>query len=1361
MLLIDSFLKVIILETKKTRRMKMKSFLKVLLISAAIIFFSLFGARALASEVETVEISFYIGSTFVKTEEVGKDMPINTDGINAPFGYEIIGWSKEEGGEHFDIKNGSSDDIALYADVRLKSPEFSLSSLSFVYDGEARVLSPLGLTHPLSEKGVFSFEWYKNGNLFSKQKEISLKNVSDSGEYSLKVMFSVNGECREVMSPAAEVKISPKTVKIPMIADKEYNGREQKADIMGNSLYTVEAGGGIYVGEYPVKIKLTDPYNHVFEGGKSEIDADFRILKAENKFLSALTAYDIYENQQISVFASALHGEVKYLYSNSPSGEFKSDLPSKSGKYYVKAIVEGNENYSSLQSEIKEFSIISESAVNVSIAQMPHKTVYQSFDTFVPDGLVLKVVYNSGATSYINAEQVKISYKEGEFLRFGHTSVFAEYLGFKTEIQVTVEKREYDISAVTVANAEKTYNGERQSIDFYGVLPVGLDGIPLQYEILGFGINTGIYSCAVVFKTESCEYVAPSSIEVILKIIPYETNVVWGAQEYVYDGFEKCPDAYYLDIYGRKIRVAVEGKSVNAGLHTAVAISEDGNYRLMNSKTTYTVKKADLDLSGIYWTVDGFIYDGEEKGVYLYGIPSGVEIVGYVDNKGVNAGVYRAKAVIAFDTQNYNYPPEIVYVWSIEKSDYDISSFSFFDAVYTYDALEHYPRFEGVMPIGKDGVPLGFVFGKGVSQVNEGKSEVEVTFTTESVNYRVPETITRTVEIVPFGINILWQNSDFVYDGSEKIPSVSDAICEFQVDGGAVNAGVYTAVCHSLNANYFIINSEFRYEIKKAENAFKSHICISDIYEGQDPQPSAEVLAGDVVFRYFDSQMVLLDEPPFKEGEYYVKAYSSGNENYNEIISDAVKFKIIRVVPVSFFVTLADENLKAFDTLSLNDFRAFFKNNDGSITEISTASVSVFYQNGDSLRAKDTLVTFACAGFSNEIEISVSKANYDMTSVKWTTREFEFDGTEKRVILEGLPSGVSVLSYQGNSAIGAGEYSVFVNLKYDTENYNPPKIPECTLVINKCLVQLPKIESVTYNGNPIIPKVEESELYEVTVSENTNAGRYFAILTLKDPQNYTFGTEGGTAFAEYRILPITLSVTVSDAERYLFEKMPTFENEIISGDILEGDEVSVKFRVENGLIYCESENPNYNMIVTPGRLTEYNRPSNRFFIVMFIIFLWLISFLFFLLFYLRKRKNAVLEGAQIIEVNSSGKEVPFENILEVTPERADVLITDSLAKNLLRKGGYTVYTKGSKKGIINVDVLGENFEAGADIDINALKEKGLLAADMGYFKVLARGVLNKSLKVKANNFSLSAVKMIALTGGEAVRVSTHRAKKNK
>ncbi len=116
-------------------------------------------------------------------------------------------------------------------------------------------------------------------------------------------------------------------------------------------------------------------------------------------------------------------------------------------------------------------------------------------------------------------------------------------------------------------------------------------------------------------------------------------------------------------------------------------------------------------------------------------------------------------------------------------------------------------------------------------------------------------------------------------------------------------------------------------------------------------------------------------------------------------------------------------------------------------------------------------------------------------------------------------------------------------------------------------------------------------------------------------------------------------------------------------------------------------------------------------------------------------------------------------VTAIDTERADELISDSLAKGLVKRGREVVRTSGSERSIINVDTLSHSFSAGDRVDVNILKQKSLVPYDTAYIKVLARGVLDKSLSVYANDFSLAAVKMIALTGGEAVRVATVKEKK--
>ncbi len=77
---------------------------------------------------------------------------------------------------------------------------------------------------------------------------------------------------------------------------------------------------------------------------------------------------------------------------------------------------------------------------------------------------------------------------------------------------------------------------------------------------------------------------------------------------------------------------------------------------------------------------------------------------------------------------------------------------------------------------------------------------------------------------------------------------------------------------------------------------------------------------------------------------------------------------------------------------------------------------------------------------------------------------------------------------------------------------------------------------------------------------------------------------------------------------------------------------------------------------------------------------------------------------------------------------------------------------GRIKGIINIDTLSQNYEDFETVDLESLHAKKLIAKKVDYVKVLARGALEKSLIVKADDFSVDAIKMIVLTGGQVYKL---------
>ena len=96
---------------------------------------------------------------------------------------------------------------------------------------------------------------------------------------------------------------------------------------------------------------------------------------------------------------------------------------------------------------------------------------------------------------------------------------------------------------------------------------------------------------------------------------------------------------------------------------------------------------------------------------------------------------------------------------------------------------------------------------------------------------------------------------------------------------------------------------------------------------------------------------------------------------------------------------------------------------------------------------------------------------------------------------------------------------------------------------------------------------------------------------------------------------------------------------------------------------------------------------------------------------------------------------------------ADELISDELAMNIAR------YSEGAGHGkiaIVNIGVISENFNENDTVTLEAIKEKGLVPNNIGRLKVLAGGILTKPFTVKAESYSVQAIKMIELMGGTVI-----------
>jgi len=92
-----------------------------------------------------------------------------------------------------------------------------------------------------------------------------------------------------------------------------------------------------------------------------------------------------------------------------------------------------------------------------------------------------------------------------------------------------------------------------------------------------------------------------------------------------------------------------------------------------------------------------------------------------------------------------------------------------------------------------------------------------------------------------------------------------------------------------------------------------------------------------------------------------------------------------------------------------------------------------------------------------------------------------------------------------------------------------------------------------------------------------------------------------------------------------------------------------------------------------------------------------------------------------------------------------------LARRLPKRGFTNVFRAVvAEVNLRDLDV----FEAGASVDENALRERGLIKGRADRVKVLGDGQLTKALTITAHSFSKSAQAKIASAGGRAVVLSS-------
>lgn len=652
-----------------------------------------------------------------------------------------------------------------------------------------------------------------------------------------------------------------------------------------------------------------------------------------------------------------------------------------------------------------------------------------------------------------------------------------------------------------------------------------------------------------------------------------------------------------------------------------------------------------------------------------------------------------------------------------------------------------------------------------------------------------------------------------IYSGYRQYPAVySTDAYEVLENQGAVEAGAHSVILRlkdrentvfAKSAGEVFENGEklrLSYIVERAQNVFTTPLSVSPTYEGEAPSAHAYARFGTVRYRFFlDAEGTQEISAPTAAGVYYAQAFVEESAGVYALFSPLARFEIRPLSVVALRMLAPPERLSytAFEPFSPEGISLVATMADGSVRPVDVQSIEIRYaQGGQSLLAKDRQVLLCYADAVLPVAVSVSRAPLDISSAVWSGGGWVYDGEEREITVSGLPPQVRVVSYRENRIRKAGTHTVTAVLSFDSENYEGPSVLTYSVTVEKQPVPVPVLPSAVYSGVPQSPVPQQSPYhFAAQLPTALHAGVYQAVFSLTDAENYCFeGSLGDSVFVSFEILPLSVSVVIDNTVLYLGDRFSLPPYRVVGGQLVGGDDLGLRYRESGGTVEYYFENPDYRVSFEGGSVRRvYRLPAEAESAILLgflaLVFIVLSAFGMILLY---KKSAAAAHrvskstsactypvfsaGAEEVKKQpppyhleeKSASEIEFEEPSSVLPlpeaeepsvdavdvSTADALITDALAQALVMTEEREIYTEGSRRGVINVDTLSAAFAAGEEVDINRLKKKRLIASDVGYLKVLARGSIDKPLTVYADDFSLGAIKMIALTGGRTFHVKT-------
>ena len=1117
----------------------------------------------------------------------------------------------------------SSSDTATFEIEKINSTIeiTNAKDLSRVYDKNA-----ISVTYNSSREGTIKVEYTNTAN-----NETSPNAPKDAGNYRVKVTLEEEENYKGAEAQATFVieKATKDISKITFVGATFDYDRTEKAIFIS--------------GELPEGVEVSYENNKATEPGIYEAKAHFVVVPEEEaknyKEIPSLTAsfeikavtgtikitnkeaFDkVYDGNSIvdPEYETSREGNVRieYYAGTEAEGEMLTEKPVNAGKYVVKVVLESYEGY--LETfDIAQFEITKATST---ITILDKDILGKEYDKNPVSNPKYETSREGNVKfEYYVGEEAKGQVLQSAPVNAGIYTVKAileesqNYLEAFDTATFTITKTTYDMSNVKFEDATHTYDGTEKSIVISGTLP---EGVEVSYEN-NIGIDAGIYDATAIFTNpDPNNYEDIENKTAILTILQAEGNItITNADSLnkVYDGksvieptYDKLGDGTVRFEYYNGTET--EGESlaeapVNVGIYTVKVIAEEcKNYKAAYATATFEITKATHDMSEITFEDKEYQYDGTEKSIVINGIlPEGVE-VSYENNTHIDVGEYIATAkFIVLDTHNYNEISDMTAKLTITKIPGNITIIEKDKLGKIYDGT---PVQEPICDRTGDGT-VRFEYYAGTEATGEIISAPIIvgTYTVKAIleetkNYTEAfDTATFEITKATYDMSeVKFENKTYTYDGTEKSVVITGNLpigveVSYENNTGIV-VGEYKAI-----AKFTILDTHNYNEIPDMEAILTiekatydmSNVKFEDatyIYDGFEKviEITGELPAG-VEVTYENNKGTTVGKY-----EAIAKFTIPDPDNYNQI-PDMTATLSIRKLSGSIKITNKDNLGKIYDGKIIEE-PTYIKVGDGNVR-------IEYYSGPEAIEKPLDRIPINAGVYTAKVILEASenheeafdtatfeilKATYDMTDITFEDASYEYDGTEKQVIVKGnVPKGVVVV-YENNAHTDVGEYEAIAKFNVDERNYNTieDKKAKLTIVQSTGYITITnKSEfSKVYDGKPVAePKYEiigdgevKVEYFEGNIAEGEaletipkDIGIYTIRATLEETVNY----KGAIDETTFEITKASYDMSEIKFEDIVYTYDGTEKEILINGELPDG--VTVVYENNKGTNVGEYE----------------------------------------------------------------------------------------------------------------------------------------------------------------------------------------------